>query len=208
MPAPGRWREWMGRVEAELFAPPSRFCGKIWAGRGPGLEPRTDHRGYPRRIARPSVRNRFRRWRMKLSAQLGFGTRSGPDRGFGKADDEVERAGADLIGISADHPRGAVAVPGTGSFPETRSPRCGVKVMRRAAQPFARRALRRCHAAGIFSGICARERARSPISRSSKTRGCSAGPARRFSKASAPAAELRGVLGPEERRMKPEEDAA
>ena len=53
LPAPARWREWMGRVEAVVFAsaePVSRENLARVVGKACNLD--LDHRGHPRRVAR------------------------------------------------------------------------------------------------------------------------------------------------------------
>ena len=56
LPAPARWREWMGRVEAAIFASAEPVSAREpGARRRQGLQPRAHHRRHPRRIARPSL---------------------------------------------------------------------------------------------------------------------------------------------------------
>jgi segregation and condensation protein B len=55
LPAPARWREWMGRVEAAIFASAEPVLRETLArvvGKACNLEL---YRRHPRRIARPSV---------------------------------------------------------------------------------------------------------------------------------------------------------
>src|SRR5271166_931819 len=72
LPAPARWREWMGRVEAVIFNDARQAL----------TQPREfDHRRHSRRIERASLRTRLRRRRMELSDEVGVWRRdSGRDR--------------------------------------------------------------------------------------------------------------------------------
>ena len=131
LPAPARWREWMGRVEAVIFASAEPVLRESLARVvGRRLQPRSDHRRYSRRIARASLRARLRRRRMELSDETGVWRRH-PGRARRPAKGRIvaiECACPDGDRVfSADHPRGAVAVFGTGGFAETRSPRCAAK---------------------------------------------------------------------------------
>ena len=189
LPAPARWREWMGRVEAVIFASAEPVLRESFARVvGQGLQPRSDHRRYSRRIARASLRARLRRRRMELSDETGVRRRH-PGRDRRPAKDRIvaiERACPDGDRVfSADHPRRAVAVFGTGGFAETRSPRCAA----RGSSPPGRAARRPARPTPMSPrrGSCRNSGSRAcaicPTSRSSRTRGCSAGRARRFSTA-------------------------
>ena len=80
LPPPARWREWMARVEAVIFAsaePVSRETLARVVGKACNLE--LDHRRHPRGIARAALRNRRRRRRLELSHQARVRRRD-PDR--------------------------------------------------------------------------------------------------------------------------------
>ena len=142
-------------------AGPAREPG---ARRRQGLQSRAHHRRHSRRIARAPLRNRLRRRRVEFSDEIGLRRRD-PDRARGAAKNRIvalERAHPDGDRVfSADHPRGAVAVFGTGGFArrDRRAARRGLH-RRRAAQPDARRALRLCHHARVFGAIRVRKFAR------------------------------------------------
>src|SRR5271166_5193882 len=67
-----RRREWMGRVDAGHLR--LRRAGAARKSRprgGQGVQPRSDHRRYPRRIARAPLRARFGRGRMDVTHETG-----------------------------------------------------------------------------------------------------------------------------------------
>ena len=153
---------------------------ELSARRRPGLQPRSHHRRHSRRIERASLRTRLRRRRVELSDETGVWRRhsGGAWRAAKGGIVAVECACPDGDRVfSADHPRGAVAVLGTGGFErrDRLAARRGAH-RRRAAQPDARRALRLCHDAGVPGAIRVRKLcATCRTSRSSRTRGCSVG---------------------------------
>ena len=131
LPAPARWREWMGRVEAVIFASAEPVLRENLArvvGKACNLDLiiddiRDELRGRPYELVSVAGGWSFR-------TKLGFGDAIRAALGGPQKTElsQVERARADGDRVfSADHPRGAVAVFGTGGFAETRSPRCAAK---------------------------------------------------------------------------------
>ena len=87
LPAPARWREWMARVEAVIFAsaePVSRESLARVVGKACNLE--LDPRRHPRGVARAALRNRLRRRRLELSHEAGLRRRD-PRRARRRAND-------------------------------------------------------------------------------------------------------------------------
>ena len=189
LPAPARWREWMGRVEAVIFASAEPVLRESLArvvGRGCNLDLIIDD--IRDELSGRPYETRLRRRRMELSDETRVRRRH-PGRVRRAAKDRIvalkcARADGDRV-FSADHPRRAVAVLGQGGFArrDRRAARRRVH-RRRAAQPDARRALRLRHHAGVLGAIRVREPARS--ARHREARGCgtaSGGPAKRVSTA-------------------------
>ena len=187
--APARWREWMGRVEAAIFASAEPVLRENLArvvGKACNLELiiddiRDELRGRPYEIVSVAGGWSFR-------TKLGFGDAIRTALG-GHAKNRIvalERACPDGDRVfSADHPGRAVAVFGAGGV--ARCDRLAARRRlhrRRAAQPDARRALRLRHDAGVPCALRVREPcATCRTSRSSRTPDCSAGQAKRCSTA-------------------------
>ncbi len=201
LPAPARWREWMGRVEAVIFASAEPVLRENLArvvGRGCNLDLiiddiRDELSGRPYELVSVAGGWSFR-------TKLGFGDAIRAAIGGPQKDRivaiECARADGDRV-FSADHPRGAVAVFGTGGFQrrDRRAARRGVH-RRRAAQPDARRALRLCHHAGVFGAIRVREPSRPAGHREARGRGAARSDERgRFSTARRWRPSCEGCLG-------------
>ena len=166
LPAPTRWREWMGRVEAVLFASAKPVLRESLArvvGRRCNLDLiiddiRDELSGRPYELV--SVAGGW-----SLRTKLGFGDAIRAAIG-GPQKTELSRSNAlVLMAIAYFQPitRGELS-QFLGSEVSRRFDRraaCRGAHRRRAAQPFARRALRLCHHAGVFGAIRVREPARS-----------------------------------------------
>ena len=176
LPAPARWREWMGRVEAVIFAsaePVLRESLASVVGRGCNLELiiddiRDELRGRPYELVSVAGGWSFR-------TKLGFGDAirtaiGGPQKA------ELSQSNAlVLMGIAYFQPitRGELS-----QFLGREVSRDAIASLRgegldrgRAAQPDARRALRLCHHAGVPGAIRVREPARSARHREARGRG-------------------------------------
>ena len=189
LPAPARWREWMGRVEAVIFASAEPVLRENLArvvGKTCNLDLiiddiRDELSGRPYEIVSVAGGWSFR-------TKLGFGDAIRTALGGAAKDGivEIECACADGDRVfSADHPRGAVAVFGKGGFTRCDRRRCAARgssppglAARRPARPTPM-SPRRGSWRNSGSEVCATCR----TSRSSRTRGCSGGRVRRFSTA-------------------------
>ena len=181
LPAPARWREWMGRVEAVIFASAEPVLRESLArvvGKACNLDLiiddiRDELSGRPYELVSVAGGWSFR-------TKLGFGDAIRAAMRWSAKDRIVALECACPDGncvFSADHPRGAVAVFGTGGFAETRSPRFAAtgssppgRAARRQARltPMSRRQGSWRNSGSRVCATCRR-------SRSSRTRGCSAG---------------------------------
>ena len=176
LPGPARWREWMGRVEAVIFASTQPVLRESLArvvGKACNLDLiiddiRDELSGRPYELVSVAGGWSFR-------TKLGFGdairaAMGGPQKARIVA---LECACPDGNCVfSADHPRGAVAVFGTGGFRRRDRLASRRRVhRRRAAQPDARRALRLCHDARVLGGIRVREFPRPAGDREARGRG-------------------------------------
>ena len=165
LPPAARWREWMGRVEAALFASARPVLREDLArvvGASCNLDLilddiRDELRGRPYEIVAVAGGWSFR-------TRLGFGEAIRAALG-GPTKSELSKPNAVvLMAIAYFQPitRGELSqLSGTGGFPgrDRRAAREGPD-RRRPAQPDPRRALRLCHDAGVFGGIRVRKPAR------------------------------------------------
>ena len=206
----------MGRVEAVIFASAEPVLRENLArvvGRGCNLDLiiddiRDELSGRPYELVSVAGGWSFR-------TKLGFGDAiraaiGGPQKHRIVA---IERACPDGDRVfSADHPRGAVAVFGTGGFErrDRRAARRGVH-RRRAAQPDARRALRLCHHARFLGAIRVREPRDLPDIEKLEDAGLLGRTSEALLDGDALASQLRGVLGlsgGDVEEDEPDEDAA
>ena len=175
LPAPARWREWMGRVEAVIFASAEPVLRESLArvvGKACNLDLiiddiRDELRGRPYELVSVAGGWSFR-------TKLGFGDAiraaiGGPQKA------ELSQSNAlVLMGIAYFQPitRGELSQflgREVSQRRDRRAARRGVH-RRRAAQPDARRALRLCHDAGVPGAIRVREPARSTGHREARGR--------------------------------------
>ena len=185
LPAPARWREWMGRVEAVIFAsvePVTRESLARVVGKACNLDLiiddiRDELRGRPYEIVAVAGGWSFR-------TKLCFGDAIRAALGGPQKTDLSRSNALVLMGIAYFQPitRAELSQFLGGRFRETRSPACAARASSppgRAARRSGRRMLmsrRRRSSPTSGSRACAT----CPISRSSRTPGCSAGRARRF----------------------------
>ena len=176
LPAPARWREWMARVEAVIFASSTPVSREQLA--------RVVGKACPLELIIDDIREELRGRPYELISVAGgwsFRTKAG----FGDA----IRAALGGARTSALSKADAVVLMGVGYFqPITRgelSQLLGREVSRdviaalrgegliarRAAQPNARCALRLCHHAGVFGEIRLQKPARSPQHREARGSG-------------------------------------
>ena len=214
LPAPARWREWMGRVEAVIFASAEPVLRENLArvvGKACNLELiiddiRDELRGRPYEIVSVAGGWSFR-------TKLGFGDAIRAALGGPQKTElsTLERARADGDRVfSADHPRGAVAVFGTGGFARCDRRACAAKASsppgRAARRPARPTPMSRRRGSWRTSG----SRALRDLPDIEKLE--DAGLLGRTSEAlldgDALASELRGVLGLSGDEDEPEEDAA
>src|SRR5271157_2978596 len=185
LPAPARWREWMGRVEAAIFASAEPVLRENLArvvGKACNLELviddiREELRGRPYEILSVAGGWMFR-------TKLGFGDAIRTALGATQKT-ELSRANAHIHVFSADHPGGAVAVSGQRGFArcDRGAARRGLDRRRgRAARPPALLMPTSPRWSSLRTSG-SRACATCPTSRSSRTPDSSAGRATRFSAA-------------------------
>ena len=150
-----RWREWMGRVEAVIFASPEPVPSDVLArvvGKGCNLDLIIDDIKEELR-----VRVGRRRWRLAAPNAQNFAEAIQAATGLADQVKELSRAEAGVL-MAIAHFQPVIWARGQ-PRPHREPTRCRPDRCR-AAQPAARRALRLCHYAGVFVGIRVREPAR------------------------------------------------